>query len=60
MGLGSSVAVSCEVGPRCGSDPTFLWLWYKLAAIAPIHPLAWELSYVVGAALKKEEEEEEY
>ena len=30
-----------------------LWLWCRLAAIAPIPPLAWEPPYAVGAALKK-------
>ena len=30
-----------------------LWLWCRLAATAPIQPLAWELLYAVGAALKK-------
>ena len=30
----------------------WLWLWYRLAAIAPIQPLAWELLYAAGAALK--------
>ena len=23
-------------------DPVLLWLWYRLAAAAPIQPLAWE------------------
>ena len=27
-------------------------LWYRLAVIALIQPLAWELSYAVGVALK--------
>ena len=31
-----------------------LWLWCRLAAVAPILPLAWELQYATGAALKKE------
>ena len=34
-------------------DPTLLWLWYRLAAVAQIQPLAWELPYAAGAALKK-------
>ena len=46
------VAVSCGVGHRCSSDPMLLWLWPRLAAIAPIRPLAWEPPYAVGAALK--------
>ena len=36
MGQGSGVAVSCAVGCRHGSDPTWLWLWCRLAAVAPI------------------------
>jgi len=43
--------VSCGVGCRCGSD--LLWLWHRLAAVALIRPLAWELPYAAGAALKK-------
>ena len=44
------VAVSCGVGCRCGSDPALLWLWRRLAATAPIRPLAWEPPYAMGAA----------
>ena len=29
-----------------------LWLGCKLAAAAPVRPLAWELPYAVGTALK--------
>ena len=29
-----------------------LWLWCRPAAVAPIRPLAWELPYAMGAALK--------
>ena len=29
-------SVSYGVGRRCGSDPTLLWLWCRLAATAPI------------------------
>ena len=29
-----------------------LWLWCRLAAVAPIQPLAWELPYATGLALK--------
>ena len=39
-------------------DLALLWLWCRLAAIAPMRPLAWELSCVAGVALKKKEEEE--
>ena len=31
----------------------WLWLWCQPAAAAPIPPLAWELPYISGAALKK-------
>ena len=45
-------AVSCAVGHRRGSDPTLLWLWRRLVATDLIQPLAWELSYAAGIALK--------
>ena len=53
MGLRIWCCVSCGVGHRRGSDLTLLWLWFILAATALIQLLAWELPYVVGAALKK-------
>ena len=31
-----------------------VWLWYRPGAAAPIQPLAWELPYVTGAALKRQ------
>ena len=34
------------------SSSALLWLWSRLAATAPISPLAWELPYAAGAALK--------
>ena len=52
MGQQSGIAVSCGVGRRRSSDLALLWLWYSPAAVAPIQPLAWELLYAVGAALK--------
>ena len=33
--------------------PMWLWLWRRPAATAVIQPLAWELPYAMGAALKK-------
>ena len=30
-----------------------LWLWYRLAAVSPIRPLAREPPYAMGVALKK-------
>ena len=44
--------MSCGVGHRHGSDPLLLWLWCRLVAAAPVQPLAWELPYAVGVALK--------
>ena len=41
--------MSCDVG----SDLTFLWLWHRLAATAPILSLAWEPPYATDATLKK-------
>ena len=52
MGLGSGIAMSCGVGHRCSSDPLLLWLCYRPSAVAPVKPLAWELPYAVGMALK--------
>ena len=55
MGQGSSIAVSRGVGRRLGLNPEkLLWLWRRLAAAAPIQPLAWELPYATGAALNKQ------
>ena len=48
-----------HVGRRRGLDPTLLWLWCRLAAVAPIRPLAWEFAYAVGADLKKRKKEKE-
>jgi len=42
--------VSCGVGRRRGSDPALLWLWRRLAATAPLRPLAREPPYAAGAA----------
>ena len=44
--------MSCGVSHRHGSDQILLWLWHRLAATAPIIPLAWEPPYATGAALK--------
>ena len=52
VGEGSSVAVSCGVGRRHGSDPSLLWLWCRPVAVALIRPLAWELPHAAGTAQK--------
>ena len=40
-GLKIRLCLSCDVSHRCGSNLVLLWLWCRLAAIAPIRPLAW-------------------
>ena len=40
-------------GHRPSLDPVLLWLWHRLAAVALIQPLAWELPYATGVTLKK-------
>jgi len=43
--------MSCGVSHRPGSDLALLW--HRPIAIALIRPLAWELLYTTGAALKR-------
>ena len=49
------LALSWASGKGCrhGSHPKLLWQWRRLAATAPIRPLAWELPYAIGVALKQ-------
>ena len=50
--------MSCDIGRRHSSDPVSLWLWYRLAAVALIQPLAWDPPYaVVGVGLKRPKKE---
>ena len=49
--------MSYSVGHRRDLDPALLWLWWRPAAVALIRPLAWELPYATGAALKSKEKE---
>ena len=46
--------MSCRVDHRHSLD--LLWLWHMLAAEAPIRPLAQELPYAIGAALKRQKQ----
>ena len=46
-----ALRTSCSVGHGCGSDP--VWLWCRPAAEPLILPLAWELPYAAGVALKR-------
>ena len=49
--------MSCGVGYRPGSDPVLLGLWRRPVAEALMRPLAWELPYAAGSALKKQKKE---
>ena len=56
--LGSSHCGAVETNPtriyeEAGSIPMLLWLCGRQAAIAPIRPLAWEIPYATGVALKQ-------
>ena len=52
------MAKSCGVGRRRGSDLVLLWLWCsRLAAVAPIRPLAWEPPCAATAALKRQKDQ---
>ena len=51
--------MSCGVGQRCGSDPTFLWLWCRPAAVVLLQPLAWEPPYAMGVAQKRQKNKRE-
>ena len=46
--------MSCGTGYGCSLDLELLRLWRRPAASTPIQPLAWELPYVVEAALKRQ------
>ena len=54
--------MSCGVGCRLSSDSALLWLWLwrRLAAVAPIRPLTWEPPYAAGAALKRQLKKKKY
>jgi len=53
---GSGIAMHNGIGLRCGLDLALLWR--RPAAAALIRPLARELSYASGAALKKKKNKE--
>ena len=48
--------MSCGVDHRYGLDLVLLWPWHRLAATAPIRPLAWEPPYAAGVALKRQKD----
>ena len=51
VGQQSGIAMSCDVGHTCCSDLVLWWLWHRLAVVAPIQPVTWELPYAAGVAL---------
>ena len=55
--LGIQHCLNCGIGHRHGLDMALLWLWCRLAAVAPIQPLAWELP---GPKKKKKKKPEEH
>ena len=50
--------MSCDVSCKCSSDPELLWLWCRLAAVAPIRALAREHPYAMSVALKSKKKNE--
>ena len=50
--------MSCGVGGRFSLDLVLLWLWRRPVATALIQPLAWELPYIVGVALKRKKQKQ--
>ena len=52
--------MSCGVGLRHSLDPTFPWLWHRLAATAPFGPLSWEPPYAMGSAPKKQNQKQKF
>ena len=60
LGRGTSIALSCGVGCRGSSNSELMWLWCKPAAGARIPPLAWELTYALGAAKNSKKKKKIY
>ena len=49
--------MSCGVGCKRSSGPSLLCSWCRPGAVAPIRPLACELLYAKGVAVKKKKKE---
>ena len=52
--------MSCGLGRGRSSDPALLWLWCRPAGTALIGPLAWDLAYATGAALKSQKKKKNH
>ena len=50
VGYVSSVAMSCGVGHRYGSDPTLLWLWCGLAVLCGC--TTYRISFTISQQLR--------
>ena len=64
-GLRTQHSVCEDVGSIPGlsqwvKDLVLLWLWHRLAAAARIRPLAQELPYAPGVAIKRKEKETQF
>ena len=57
---GSSIATSCDAGQRYDWDLALLGLWCRLAAAAPIQPIAQELLNVTLCGPKKKKKNRKY
>ena len=51
--------MTCGVGLRRNSEPALLGLWHRPGTIAPIRPLACELPYSTGAALERQQQQQQ-
>ena len=51
--------MSGGTGHRHGLDRALLWLWCRLAAVAPIRLLAWKLPSAAGAAPKSQKQQQQ-
>ena len=47
-----------QLGSRHCCGHCWALLWCRLAAAAPVQPLAWKLPYAMGAALKRKKKKE--
>ena len=56
-GLGTQRCRELRRRSQARLGPALLWLWHRLAAVAPIQPLAWEPPYAAGVAVQKRQKD---